>query len=119
MAAFESLPDWIEQAASIMADPVYICMAEEGDEPDDDVHPALAEQQQILIHDRIMNPVSPDEGTQEGARKAEDATFSVFMKAVAKLRKSRKSFEEKLATLELMGMDHDEAIDALCISDEG
>jgi len=112
-----SLPEWMEQAATIYADPCYQLMAEEGDESEDDAHPALREQEQYIIRDQLNYPVVRT-GTEEGNSVSEDAVASVFAKTLKTLKRSKKSFEDKLQTLVRMGMDQDEAIDALCSDSE-
>lgn len=112
-----TLPEWMEQAATIYADPVYCLMAEQGDESEDEAHPALREQEQLIIRDQLNYPVART-GTEEGNSLSAQVTDAVFAKTIKTLRRSKKSFEDKLQILVRMGMDQDEAIDALCCDEE-
>ena len=98
---------WAEPIAPLSSDPLYLLMAqEEGDL--EDLNPEdvtlRAQYRHRASRDRI------DDHVQLHQAKVLDKVVS---KAVAILKRSRKSFEEKIEVLCAMGVDQEDAIDML------
>ena len=98
---------WAEPIAPLSSDPLYILMAaEDGDfeEVDPEDVTQRAQYRHRASRDRI------DDHVQLHQAKVLDKVVS---KAVVMLKRSRKSFEEKLEVLCAMGVDQEDAIDML------
>ena len=98
---------WAEPIAPLSSDPLYILMAQEdGDfeEVDPEDVTLRSQYRQRASRDRI------DDHVQLHQAKVLDKVVS---KAVVMLKRSRKSFEEKLEVLCAMGVDQEDAIDML------
>ena len=98
---------WAEPIAPLSSDPLYLLMAQEdGDfeEVDPEDVTQRAQYRQRASRDRI------DDHVQLHQAKVLDKVVS---KSVAILKRSRKSFEEKLEVLCAMGVDQEDAIDML------
>lgn len=98
---------WSEPMAPLSSDPLYLLMAqEEGEleELDPEDTTLRAQYRNRASRDRI------DDNVQLHQAKVLDKVVS---KSVAMLKRSRKSFEEKLEVLCSMGVDQDEAVDML------
>ena len=98
---------WSEPIAPLSSDPLYLLMAqEEGDleELDPEDVTLRSQYRQRASRDRI------DDHVQLHQAKVLDKVVS---KSVVMLKRSRKSFEEKLEVLCAMGVDQEDAIDML------
>lgn len=98
---------WAEPIAPLSSDPLYLLMSEEEGELDD-VDPEDVTQRAQYRHrasrDRIDDHVQLNQGK---------VLDTVVSKSIIMLKRSRKSFEEKLEVLTSMGVDQDEAVDML------
>ena len=98
---------WAEPIAPLSSDPLYQLMAqEEGEfeEVDPEDVTLRSQYRQRASRDRI------DDHVQLHQAKVLDKVVS---KSVAILKRSRKSFEEKIEVLCAMGVDQDDAVDML------
>ena len=98
---------WAEPIAPLSSDPLYLLMAqEEGEleEVDPEDVTQRAQYRARASRDRI------DDHVQLHQAKVLDKVVS---KSVAILKRSRKSFEEKIEVLCAMGVDQDDAVDML------
>ena len=98
---------WAEPIAPLSSDPLYLLMAaEEGEieEVDPEDVTLRAQYRARASRDRI------DDYLQLHQAKVMDKVVS---KSVAMLKRSRKSFEEKIEVLCAMGVDQDDAVDML------
>ena len=98
---------WAEPIAPLSSDPLYLLMAQEEGEFED-LNPEdvtlRAQYRCRASRDRI------DDHLQLHQSKVLDKVVS---KSVAILKRSRKSFEEKIEVLCAMGVDQDDAVDML------
>lgn len=108
-----------EPVAPLLSDPVYALMAEEGEEFDDDHIPELDIREQINFKRQYDSALSaPDSAVHKDVSSSVNYMVrKTAARLLTQLEQGTCTWSHAFATLERMGVDHDEALMLLVDSD--